>query len=186
MKRAMLSVTVLALLVALVTATPIGPLFVYGWLVPVIGPLIPKPAGVPSRANAEYHWKGLGLAWKWEDRVTDGCASWLAADSFGGPVRTLYIYDEPDRCGESSISMWRLSFDDHTTYGNSGHDWPYEECSYKIDDATIDRYQLQIEELLDANSGLLERDLLTSMLSEIEQVDGSALVAQQYGCRAAK
>lgn len=122
MKRAILSVTVLALLAVLVTLTPIGPIFVYGWLVPVISPLLPKPAGVPSHANAEYHWKGFGLAWEWEDQVTDGCASWLAADSFGGPVRTLYIYDEPDGCGANSISMSRLSFLDHTTYGNKGHD----------------------------------------------------------------
>lgn len=185
MKPVLLGATAIMLSAALVTLTPVGALFVYGWLVPIISPLLPKPSGVPSHANAEYHWKGFGLIWEWEDRVTDGCAHWLAADSYGRPVRILYIYDKTNRCGESSISMSRYSFEDYTTYGDTRHDWPYEGCSYKIDNETTQRYQLQIEELLKVNDGNLERELLTSMLSEIKQIDGFSLIARQYGCRAA-
>ena len=82
--------------VAAITLTPIGPIGFYGWLVPII----PKPDGVPSRSNAEYHWKGFGLTWYWENRVNGGCAQLWAADEPNGPVRGLSIFEGENSCEE--------------------------------------------------------------------------------------
>lgn len=166
-----------------VTLTPIGPLFVYGWLVPIISPLIPKPEDVPSRANAEYHWKGFGLIWYWEDPVSGGCARWFATESGKRPVRGLDVFEGGKTCEEGERTMSRLSFLEHMTFGSVENEWPYEECPFQPSVATLSRYLLQIEELNKANSGIIERKMLDEMHDEITQVDRVGLRAQQYGCR---
>jgi hypothetical protein len=173
--------TVLSILA--VTLTPIGPLFVYGWLVPIISPLIPKPEDVPSRANAEYHWKGFGLIWYWEDPVSGGCARWFATESGKRPVRGLHVFEGGKTCEEGEQTMSRLSFLDHMTFGTSNNESPYEECPFRPSVATLGRYLIQIEELKNANSGTIERKMLGEMRDEIAQIDRVGLRAQQYGCR---
>ena len=172
-----------AIAVATVTLTPIGPIFVYGWLVPVISPLIPKPEGVPSRAQAQYHWKGFGLVWYWEDRLTDGCARWFAAEGPSGAVRGLDIYEGIASCDGGETTIGRLSFENHSTFGNGANDWPYEECPFDLSSASIRKHLVQVSSLKAANSGEIENRMLEEMLVEIEQIERLGLRAQQYGCR---
>lgn len=172
-----------ALFIAADTVTPLGPILVYPWLVPVVGPVLPKPKGVPSRAKAEYQWKGFGLVWAWEDRITSGCASWWAAESFNEPVRVLHVFDGGQDCKNGEPSISRLSFLEYTTFGTVGNSWPYGECPFDLSDGTVSRYLVQVEELRDANAGELEANMLQEMRSEIQQIDRLGLRAQQYGCR---
>src|SRR5688572_12065567 len=66
-----------ALIVALV-----GPFTFYDDLVPILGPVLPRPSGVPSQASASYHWKGSGMYWKWRRPLPHGCAEWGASKSY--------------------------------------------------------------------------------------------------------
>jgi hypothetical protein len=184
-KKRALGCTVLAaaLSIAAVTLTPIGPIFVYGWLVPIIGPVIPRPDEVPFRAHAEYHWKGFGLIWYWEDRVSGGCARWFAAESLDEPVRGLDVFEGGKTCDEGERTISRLSFVDHSTFGTGKNEWPYEDCPFNLSDASLSRYLTQIEEMRDATSGSIEMRMLEEMRNEIMQIDQLGLLAQQYGCR---
>ncbi|QZH76017.1 MAG: hypothetical protein JY451_05455 [Erythrobacter sp.] len=166
-----------------ITVTPIGPVLVYGWLVPIIDPLIPKPEGVPAHAEAEYQWKGFGLVWIWEDSVEAGCARWMAAEGYGGPVRTISVFAGNNDCDVGLKTMGRMSFMDTSTYGSEPNDWPYQECPFTLSEETIRLYRSQIQELSDINRGELETNLLAAMRSELDQIDGMNLRAQQFGCR---
>ncbi|MCR2835205.1 hypothetical protein [Parerythrobacter lacustris] len=172
-----------ALSIATIILTPIGPILVYGWLVPLISPVIPKPDGVPSRANAEYHWKGFGLVWYWEDRVSGGCARWFASEFFDEPVRGIDVFEGGKNCDEGELTMSRLSFSDQTTLGTIENEWPYEKCPFSLSDASIRRYITQIEEVREATSGRIEAKMLMEMRDEIMQIDRLGLSAEQYGCR---
>ncbi|MDA7788026.1 hypothetical protein N8940_02200 [Sphingomonadaceae bacterium] len=184
-KRPRLGCAALALIlsVAAVVFTPIGPIYVYGWLVPIIGPVIPKPEDVPSRAEAEYHWKGFGLIWYWEEEVTGGCARWWAAESSDEPVRGLTVFEGGKSCEDGERVMYRLSFEDHTTFGSGGNEWPYEKCPFNLSEASVSRYFAHITELKRTNSATIQRGMLERMQSEIEQIDLLGLRAQQHGCR---
>jgi hypothetical protein len=174
-----------ALSIAAITLTPIGPIFVYGWLVPIISPVIPKPDGVPSRATAQFNWKGAGLIWSWEDRVTGGCARWTAANVLG-PIRWLDVFGGNQGCDAGVTMMSRSSRDDVTNYGSEPNEWPYKECPFTLSTATNRKYQKQVRDLLEVNSGEIEIEMLKAMLSELERLDGQGLRAQQYGCRIGK
>jgi hypothetical protein len=180
-----LGCVVLALLffVAALAITPIGPIFIYGWLVPIIDPVIPKPEDVPSRAKAEFHWKGFGLIWNWEDTLTNGCASWWAAEGPSGPVRGLGVFEGGKSCEDGERVMYRLSFEDNTTFGTGENKWPYEKCPFNLSDASVSRNLAHIEELRSTNSATIQRRMLEQMHSEIKSIDLMGLRAQQYGCR---
>ena len=184
MRKTILALLAIVLSTLLITLTPVGPIFVYGWLVPIVDPLIPKPKDVPSRADASYQWKGFGLVWTWEDYVPAGCARWWAAEGFNGPVRGLDLYQGDRDCDGGSRTMSRLSFVDTTTYGTGANEWPYEECPFTLDEETIAQYRTQIDALREANSGTLETQMLEAMRTELAAIDGKNMVAQQYGCRA--
>lgn len=169
--------------IAAVTLTPIGPIFVYGWLVPIISPVIPKPENVPSRANAAYQWKGFGLIWNWEDRVSGGCAQWFAAEGSGGPIRGLDVFEGGETCGEGQRTISRLSFEDHMTIGTGENEWPYAACPFNLSEVTVSRYLTQIGEMRDRASGTIETRMLEEMRHEIMQIDRLGLRAEQYGCR---
>ncbi|WOE75922.1 hypothetical protein [Alterisphingorhabdus coralli] len=184
-KRALgCTVLVTALSIAAVTLTPIGPLFVYGWLVPIISPVIPKPDDVPARAKAEYHWKGFGLTWYWEDRVSGGCARWWAAESYGGePVRGLSVFEGGASCEDGKATIYRLSFLDHAAFGSGENRWPYEKCPFDLSEVSVRRLLTQIEELIDVSSGPIQTKMLEDTRSEIKQIGQLGLRAQQFGCR---
>lgn len=177
------SILAAAIAIGTVTLTPIGPIYVYGWLVPIISPVIPKPESVPSRAEAQYHWKGFGLVWHWEDRLTDGCARWFAAEGPSGAVRGLNVFEGSESCDGGEMTISRLSFVNHSTFGNVANDWPYEECPFDLSSASIGKHLAQIDSLKAANSGEMETWMLNEMQLEIEQVERVGLRAQQYGCR---
>ncbi|NVD44203.1 hypothetical protein [Qipengyuania atrilutea] len=172
-----------AIAIAAVTLTPIGPLFVYGWLVPIISPAIPKPESVPSRAGAQFHWKGFGLVWYWEDRLTNGCARWFAAEGPSGPVRGLDVFEGVAGCDGGERTISRLSFENHSIFGNGANDWPYEDCPFDLSSASIRKHLAHISSLKAANSGEIENRMLEEMQLEIEQIERVGLRAQQYGCR---
>jgi len=184
-KRQVWGCAILAALVtiAAITLTPIGPIGVYGWLVPIISPIIPKPDDVPSRAKAEYHWKGFGLVWVWEYRVAGGCAEWWAADGVDGPVRGLTVFEGEENCTGGARAMYRLSFLDHTTFGDGENEWPYEKCPFDLSEASIDRLLTQVEELKTTSSGEIQTNMLVETRTEIEQIGLLGLRAEQYGCR---
>lgn len=184
MRKWIFALLAATLAISVVTLTPIGPLFVYGTLVPIIDPLIPRPAGVPSRAEAEYHWKGFGLIWIWDDPVEGGCARWMAAQGSGDPVRTLDVFEGQKGCGEGMTTMHRMSFMDATTYGAQPNAPPYQECPFTLSEDTVKKYKNQIQDLQNINSGEIEQKMLDAMRSELEQIKVMDLSAQQYGCRA--
>ena len=177
------AILAITLSVAAITLTPIGPIGIYGWLVPIISPVIPKPEGVPSRAKAEYHWKGFGMIWYWEDRITGGCAQRWAADGPSGPVRGLSIFEGGEKCDEGKRALYRFSFLDHTTFGSVENRWPYEECPFNLSASSVDRLQLQIEELIGSSSGEIETQMLAQTRQEIGQIERLGLHAEQHGCR---
>ena len=176
------AILAVALSVAAITLTPIGPIGIYGWLVPIISPIIPKPDEVPSRARAQYEWKGFGLVWYWEDRVTGGCAQLWAADGYGGPVRSVSIYEGENDCEEGELALYRLSFLDRTTFGSVENQWPYDECPFALNKSSVNRLKVQIKELINSSSGKIETKMLEETQQEINQIERLGLRAQQYGC----
>lgn len=176
-----------ALTVAVVVLTPIGSLFVYGWLVPVIGPVIPKPEGVPSRASAAYHWKGFGLVWSWDEPVKGGCAQWWAAEDHNDVVLGLTVFEGAAPCEDGERAMNRYSFEDHTTFGSGENpSSDSRECSFDLNGATIGRYRKQIDDLIATSSSKIAMDMLQSTRSELDQIDRVGLQAEQYGCSVRK
>ena len=184
-RRRGLGCTILAAVISIaaITLTPIGPLFVYGWLVPIISPVIPKPDEVPARSKAEYHWKGFGLGWHWDDHVTGACARWYAAESDDELVVVLHVFEGGKTCDDGDRIMSRLSFEDHMTFGNQSNEWPYEECPFGLDEGSVSRYLKVIEEIRDVTSGRIGRAMLEEMRRELMLIARSGLRAEQYGCR---
>lgn len=182
MKKSIICLIAVLVPTALVTLTPIGPLFVYGWLVPIIDPIIPRPAEVPHRAQAEYHWKGFGLDWNWDDQVTAGCASWTAAEGRIDAVRILSVYDGSDGCDESARSMYRFSFVDETVFGSGRMEHGIDACPFKLTDDQINRYLSQVRELQSVSEGDLQDRMLKAMVAELKQIDGESLTTRQFGC----
>lgn len=184
MKKSIICLFSVLVPTALVTLTPIGPLLVYGWLVPIIDPIFPRPAEVPHRAQAEYLWKGFGLVWNWDDQVTDGCASWTAAEGAGGAVRILSVYDGSDGCGGLARSMYRFSIVDETVFGSGRIEHGIDACPFKLTDDQINRYLSQVRELQSVSEGALQDRMLEAMLEELKQIDGESLATRQFGCAA--
>jgi hypothetical protein len=187
-KRPHLGCAALALVLSIifVVLSPIGPIFVYGWLVPVIDPLIPRPDDVPWRAEAVYNWKGSGLVWYWEDEVEDGCARWWAANHLDEPVRGLTVFEGGENCDDGERVMDRSSTDQHTTFGSVAHEWPYKNCSFVLSGATISRHLAQVTQLKNAIETSAQKNLLDEMYAEIRQVELQGLEARQYGCALAQ
>jgi hypothetical protein len=175
-----------ALSLVAIILTPIGPIFIYGWLVPIISPVIPKPDSVPPRASAEYHWKGFGLIWYWEEPVTGGCARWWAAKDSDELVLGLEVFEGGGRCKDGERTMNRLSFQDHTTFGSGENPSDSRKCSFKLSAAMISRYREQVDGLISTNSRKIAMDMLQSTRAELHRIDRVGLQAEQYGCSVGK
>ena len=83
----------------------------------------------------------------------------------------------------NSPNVFRLSFEDHTTFGSVENRWPYEECPFNLSASSVNRLQLQIEELISSSSSEIETKMLAQTRQEIGQIERLGLRAEQHGCR---
>lgn len=160
---------VVVLLVLLVIATPIiGPFTFYGTLVPHLTPLIPKPDGVPSDAEAAHDWKGPGLYWRWERKLPSGRANWsLAEDRWVG---VSFDALNPD----NAIAPPRFHF---TNYINDEIDFSYagsgaSHCSIHTSKISAEEMIAARELLAEAHvaaKGDVERRLITLSQNFLDQ-----------------
>lgn len=137
---------VVILLVLLVIATPIiGPFTFYGTLVPHLTPLIPKPDGVPSDAEAAHDWKGPGLYWRWERKLPLGRANWSLAEGLW--VGVSFYAPNPD----NAIAPPRFHF---TNYINDEIDFSY--AGSGASHCSIHTSKISAEEMIAARELLAE------------------------------
>lgn len=178
----------MSLTLAVIVLSPIGPIFVYGWLVPVIAPVIPKPEGVPPSATAAYHWKGFGLVWSWDEPVKGGCARWWAAeDHYDDVVVGLTVFEGAGPCENGERAMSRISFEDRTTFwSGQNQSSDSRKCSFEFNGVMIGRYSEQIDDLIATSKGRIAMDMLQATRSELDRVGRVGLQAEQDGCSVRK
>ena len=179
MKRALLWITGILVLGILVFI--VGPFTFWASVIPHLSPVLPKPDGVPDHARAEYHWKGFGMSWNWDDELENGCLRWMAAESAGQPVRIIDLFDEAGGC-TGQRALMRYSFSDKNIYGQGGNDWPYEECPFTLTEEQLASYRAILLAVRDSNQGIEETNLLNAAIADIDLTSGHMLRARQFGC----
>lgn len=165
--------------------TPIiGPFTFYADVVPVLGPILPRPDGVPRHADAAYSFKGFGMDWRWEQRFDGGCARWFAADFMDEPYRSVTLFDGKNGCVEDRKIVSRTMSQDFNVLSGQHELSGEEPCPFTVDESALARYARKAADLRLVTVGAIERQMLLDVETRLSQTDGNGLITYVGGgCR---
>ena len=155
----------------------LAPILIYGWLVPLIGPVLPRPDGVPRDAAASYEWKASGMQWTWRRTLPHGCADWFATDSYAQVELT-----EAKGCGVTGKSVSYRSFGEPVTFDAYVPEAPYRTpCPFSKTPADMQVYRRLVAEAGAKATTHAERLMLRYVDARLAAFDGRALEPAQFG-----
>lgn len=190
-----------AILIAAPIVWLVGPFTFYASVVPILGPVLPRPPGVPTSAAASYDWKGSGMYWTWTRSFQHGCAAWMASDDYAS-VQLLV----GSRCeGKRQTGYLRgrglthLSFEPHLTF--RGY-WPWSDadhtaqivfdekgmissvrpCPYSLSEDQIAAMRLVADEAQAEAQTDAEKRVLKHVTERLSTLKGDRLASGQAGC----
>lgn len=163
-----------ALILGAVIATALvvwvlGPFTFYASVVPVLGPVLPRPEGVPRQAKASYDFKS-GMNWTWTRNLAHSCAAWSGNERWAHV--TLLVGSRCDGSRRSGLRDGRglshLSFEDHLEF--QGY-WPWSA-------------ELHSKLLVFDEKGMIKTVLPCPYTLTAEQIEGMRTVAAEAYARA--
>ncbi len=163
--------------IVLAAALLAGPFTYYADLVPLLGPVLPRPPSVPRDATAEYNWKASGLRWSWERPLPHGCAAWEATDRYA----TLKLVLSEGGCDDAGRSLAHTSFSEEIVFDGGVVGWGGRPCPYTITDGEISAFRRLTAEAVQASTTQAERSVLKHVDMRLEAVDGGALTTDAGG-----
>jgi hypothetical protein len=182
MRRKTKIVTISVTLTIVVLLIPIiGPFTFYDKVVPILGPILPKPDGVPDTADASFNWKGAGLFWFWQKRYESGCTSWSVADN--GFYNFVRLLPGSRNCSDDERGVDHYSFSEEINF-QGAHDLSGgEPCPFAVTDAYIESVRKLVAEAQTNNTSKIEAAALQRVVQRVKKVDGAALVTRdRNGC----
>lgn len=155
-----------------------APILIYGAVVPVLGPVLPRPTGVPKEAAASYEWKAHGMGWTWERTLPHGCARWFAANEYAW----VSLTQSTDGCDGSGNSVSYLSFAEAITFDAHIPEPPTgEPCAFSKSPSDMADYRRIAAEGLAAATTSAERLVLQYVDNRLATFDGRPLKPEQHG-----
>lgn len=153
-------------------------MFIYGAMVPMLGPVLPRPKGVPREALASYDWKASGMGWTWQRTLPHGCARWFAANEYA----TVSLTQATNGCGGAGNSVSYLTFEEEITFDAHVAEDPYGgPCSFAKDPSDMADYRHMVAEGSAAATTHAERLVLRYIDDRLATFDGRALEPEQGG-----
>lgn len=180
MRRRSKIIIVSAIVVVAALLTPIiGPFTFYEAVVPIVGPVLPRPDGVPNAASASYSWKGFGLFWKWDQALPNGCAKWGAAD--GQDYYDVRLVTGLEGCDSVGLPLQHASHSDHIVFGEGG-DWVGgEPCAFTVSREQIAAFERLLHQAKEVATPDIELRALRRIELRLGSVNGSALTTDHTG-----
>lgn len=193
--RIAIGVIALAVVVGPVLAFPF-----YDKIVPVLGPVLPRPQGVPSDAAATYDFKE-GMGWTWMRPVDRGCLSWMAVERWASVQ--LFVEEPCGRLNERAYSpgtgLTYFSVEDYLVFrgywpwsadifhklivfdrrGNWVHTLP---CPYSLTREQIERLRGMAAASVANVSTHAEKRVVLRIAQRLAKLDGKSLSTSQVGC----
>ena len=166
-----------AAIVLAAAALLVGPFTYYADVVPLLGPVLPRPPGVPRDAVAEYNWKASGLRWNWKRPLPHGCAAWDATDRYA----YLQLVLNEAGCGAAGRSLAHSSSSEAIVFDGGGVGWGGRPCYYKITDGEIAAFRRLTAEAVQASTTEAERGVLRHVDMRLKAADGGALTTDAGG-----
>lgn len=175
MKRSKRLVTGLVTLAVLLTGVA-GLLFA-DKVIPVLGPVLPRPDGVPRQAAAAYDFKE-GIVWRWRTATPQGCVRWMAMERWA--VATFARGDEA--CTSKGRSLHYESFGGHLVFDWGRGKWSGgNPCPFSVAPAEIAAYLELVRDARKAAGTDKERAMLTHVERRLTNVDGEMLTTDHSG-----
>jgi len=146
-------------------------------VVPVLGPVLPRPNGVPKQAAASYEFK-VGMVWSWRHVTPGGCATWTATQRWAA----VTFYRDRQTCGGKRNSLAYVSYDEHVVFDWGRGTWSGgEPCPFTVPPEEIAAYAGLVDEALKAAVTDKERALLAHIELRLTNLDGEALTTDHTG-----
>lgn len=169
------------IVVVLVVATgllmPVIGLLFADKLVPVLGPVLPRPDGVPREASAAFDFKE-GIFWRWRRTAPHGCAAWMAMDRWA----TVTLARGQEGCADKSISLHYASFDDHVVFDWGRGTWSGgKPCPFTVPPGELAAYLKLTREARNAANTDKERAMLSHVEQRLTAANGSKLTTDHTG-----
>lgn len=156
----------------------VGPFTFYGDLVPVLGPVLPRPSGVPDHASASYHWKGSGMHWTWHRPLRHGCVKWNATKRYA--VVDLMLGDEG--CTSASRRLQHMSFSEKIVFDpGRAKWWGGKPCPYVVSVTEIAAFAGLASEAASAAETRAEKAVLFAIEERLSKANGSTLTTDHSG-----
>lgn len=167
-----------ALAAAALTAPLVGPFTFYDELVPVLGPVLPRPAGVPGHASASYHWKGPGMLWTWRRPLRLGCAEWQAGKSYA----VVDLMRGEKGCGSAGRRLRHMSFDEAIVFDPDRLErLGGKPCPFALSAAEIAAFAQLASEAMRAAETEAEKAVLLVVRERLAKANGSELTTDHSG-----
>lgn len=166
-----------AVIILVVGALLVGPFTYFADLAPLLGPVLPRPQGVPRDAAAEYHWKASGMRWSWRRPLPHGCAGWEATDRYA----TVKFVLSEGGCGATGRPLAYTSFSEEIIFDGGGGGWGGRPCDFAITDGEIATFRDLVAEAVQASTTGAERRMLKHVDARLQPVDGGALTTDAGG-----
>lgn len=168
---------VIGLIVATILLTPIVGFLLADKVVPLLGPMLPRPNGVPDEASASYDFKE-GIVWRWRRTVHNGCAKWMAMDSW----TTVALAQSDEGCNGKGGSLNYASFGDEVVFDWGRGDWAGgSPCPFTVPASEIAAYIRVAREARNAASTDAERAMLVKIEQRLAKTDGNKLTTDSTG-----
>ncbi len=162
---------------ALLIIPLVGPFTFYGVLVPILGPILPRPAGVPNHASASYHWKGPGMLWKWRRPLPHGCVEWGASKSYA-----VVDLVRGEGCASGGRRLRHMSFKEEIVFDPSRAKWwGGKPCPYSVPAPEIVAFAQLATEATSAAETEAEKAVLLAIQERLSKANGSELTTDHSG-----
>ena len=169
---------VVVLLVAIGLLTPVCGLFFVDRIVPVLGPILFRPDGVPDHASATFNSKEGSIVWRWGRTLSHGCAKWRAMGSWA----TVTLARSHQGCTGKGSSLKYTSFAEEVVFDWGRGDWSGgNPCPFSVPSQEIAAYLRLAGEARDAANTDPERAMLMQIEQRLAKVDGDKLRTDHSG-----
>ncbi|HKC02325.1 MAG TPA: hypothetical protein VKC17_03365 [Sphingomicrobium sp.] len=168
---------VVGLIVATVLLTPVVGFLFADRVVPVLGPILPRPDGVPNQASATHDFKE-GIVWRWRRTLRHGCASWMAMDR----LATVTLARSQQGCTGEGSSLNYASFAEEVVFDWGRGDWSGgSPCPFTVSSSEIAAYLRLVREARNAADTDAERAMLMQIEQRLAKADGDKLTTDHTG-----
>jgi hypothetical protein len=168
---------VVGLIVATGLLTPVVGFLFADKVVPVLGPILPRPNGVPKHASATYDFKE-GIVWRWHQTLRHGCAQWMAIDRWAAV--TLVRGDED--CTGAGRTLNYASYAEEVIFDWGRGDWSGGgPCPFTVPASEIAAYLKLASEARNAGKTDAERAVLRQIEQRLGKANGDKLTKDLTG-----